>query len=92
MLPLSEDMYLALRTSLMERTQDREPAVRVQAIMALAKLAPSEDLTELDEDEPSIVDVLCDTLAHDTSACVRNLLPTTMHPHHHTATSGAPLC
>ncbi|OCH93098.1 hypothetical protein OBBRIDRAFT_725376 [Obba rivulosa] len=78
---LDEDMYLALRTALMERTQDREAAVRMQAIHALAKLLPSEDITELDEDEPSILDVLCDTLVHDISADVRraallNIRPT----------------
>ncbi|EMD37496.1 hypothetical protein CERSUDRAFT_154154 [Gelatoporia subvermispora B] len=78
---LDEDMYVDLRTALMERTQDRESTVRMQAVNALAKLVPSEDISELDDDEPSILDVLCDTLAHDTSAEVRraallNIRPT----------------
>ncbi|PCH39141.1 hypothetical protein WOLCODRAFT_110578 [Wolfiporia cocos MD-104 SS10] len=67
---IDEDLYASLRSSLMQRVRDKEPAIRVQAIAALSKLAGSEDVSELD-DEQSIMDALLDALAHDTAADVR---------------------
>ena len=52
---------------MVERVRDKEAPIRVQAVIALSKLAPSEDISELDDDEPSITDVLVVALTHDTS-------------------------
>ncbi|KAH9921582.1 nuclear condensing complex subunit [Amylocystis lapponica] len=68
---VDEEQYLSLRSILMERVRDKEPTIRVQAVAALAKLSASEDVSELDDDEPSIAEVLIDTLTYDTSPDVR---------------------
>lgn len=53
--------------------RDKEPPIRVQAVVALSKLSGSEDPSELDEGEPTIIEVLLDTLAYDTVAYVSPL-------------------
>lgn len=60
----SEDVYNDLRMCLLERVNDKEAPVRVQAVIALSKLCGSEDPSE----EPNITEVLVDTLSYDTSA------------------------
>lgn len=60
----SEDVYNDLRLCLLERVNDKEAPVRVQAVIALSKLCGSEDPSE----EPNITDVLVDTLSYDSSA------------------------
>ncbi|KAI0090375.1 nuclear condensing complex subunit [Irpex rosettiformis] len=64
---IEEDVYNDLRMCLLERVNDKEAPVRVQAVIALSKLCGSEDPSE----EPNITDVLVDTLSYDTSAEVR---------------------
>ncbi|CCM04766.1 uncharacterized protein FIBRA_06956 [Fibroporia radiculosa] len=68
---IDEDLYGSLRSSLMERVRDKEAVIRVQATIALSKLAGSEDISELDDDEMSIMGVLIDTLSFDPSSDVR---------------------
>ncbi|KAL6308311.1 nuclear condensing complex subunit [Sparassis latifolia] len=68
---IDEDLYLSMRTSLLERIRDKEPPIRAQTVLALSKLAPSENIAELEEDETSIQELLLDTLTYDTSADVR---------------------
>lgn len=51
----------------MDRVRDKEPPIRAQAIIALSKLAGSEDISDLGEDEASIMEVLLDSLTYDTS-------------------------
>lgn len=51
----------------MERVRDRETPIRVQAIVALSKLAGSEDVSELEDGEQSILQVLVEALTYDTS-------------------------
>ena len=63
----SEEMYTTLRSHLLERVRDKESFIRVQSIIALSKLAGSEDPEEYDDEEVSIIDILVDTLKHDTS-------------------------
>jgi condensin complex subunit 3 len=41
--------------------------VRVQVVISLAKLAGSEDPSEVVDGETSVLDVLLDTVAHDSS-------------------------
>jgi condensin complex subunit 3 len=56
-------MYISLRKSLLERSRDKETAVRVQAALGLAKLQSGED-----EEEESLGDVLLDMLRYDPAA------------------------
>ncbi|PWN53081.1 ARM repeat-containing protein [Violaceomyces palustris] len=81
---LDEGLFQSLKTFLLARAKDKESAVRVQAIIALAKLQASEDEdAEKDEDgdEDDVEKVLINTLRFDPSAEVRraalfNLTPT----------------
>jgi condensin complex subunit 3 len=64
----SEDMYISLRKCLLERSRDKETAVRVQAALGLAKLQSGEDEEELEEGEESLSQVLLDLLRYDPAA------------------------
>ncbi|KAI0941839.1 hypothetical protein AcV7_002413 [Taiwanofungus camphoratus] len=79
---IDEDLYTTLRSALLERVRDKEPPIRAQAATALTKLAGSEDPADLEPDEQSILDVLLETLAYDTSPDVRRatLLNTPVAP------------
>lgn len=66
--PHSEDVFVILRTALIERIHDKETHVRVQAVIALSKLCGSEDPADIGEDEPMAIDVLLDTLRCDPAA------------------------
>ncbi|KIM27971.1 hypothetical protein M408DRAFT_70480 [Serendipita vermifera MAFF 305830] len=68
---LDEELYSTLRHSILERIQDKESAVRVQAVIAVGKLQKGEDPQTVSADEAALVDVLCDVLQYDTSADVR---------------------
>lgn len=54
-----------LRDCMLERTQDKEAAIRVQAVLGLAKLYGGDD----DEDQP-LEPVLLDLMRFDTAPCV----------------------
>lgn len=60
-------MYVTLRSSLMERSSDKEYIVRIQAVIALSKLCGAEDPDEI-EDGPTILAALEDIMVHDPSA------------------------
>ncbi|KAF9461702.1 chromosome condensation complex protein [Collybia nuda] len=84
---IDEEIYTDLRSTLLERVNDKETPVRVQAVIALSKLAGSEEATEVEDGEQSVSDVLMDILAHDSTAEVRRAVllnipvtPTTL-PH-----------
>ena len=64
----SEDLYTSLRKTLVERIRDKEPTVRAQAAVALAKLSSAEDVSELDEDETPLIEIVVDAMTYDTSA------------------------
>ena len=49
----------------MERSRDKESAIRAHAILALSKLLSGEDPEELQDDEASILDTLMDSLCYD---------------------------
>ncbi|KAJ7785293.1 nuclear condensing complex subunit [Mycena maculata] len=69
---IDEDSYLALRESLIERsTCDKESPIRAQAVSALARLVGSEDPSELQDGEKSILEVLLDILSCDPAPEVR---------------------
>jgi len=63
----SEDVYHELRSSIMDRVNDKEPPVRAQAVIALSKLCGTEDQADIEDGEPTAIDVLIDALTHDSS-------------------------
>ncbi|KAJ7284629.1 nuclear condensing complex subunit [Mycena rebaudengoi] len=82
---LDEDIYAELRTALLDRIRDKEVMIRVQVVIALSKLAGSENANELDEGEKTVLDILLDTLVSDPSPEVRRAtmlnIPVTFREH-----------
>lgn len=60
-----------MRKALLDRIHDKEAMVRLQVVLALSKLAGSD---EVGEDERSVLQVLLDTLSSDPSAYNFHLL------------------
>jgi condensin complex subunit 3 len=54
----------------LDRVYDKEPPVRVQAVIALSKLCGSEAEGEFDENEQTAIEVLLDIMSQDPAACV----------------------
>ncbi|KAF2125313.1 ARM repeat-containing protein [Dothidotthia symphoricarpi CBS 119687] len=87
---IDNDMFDLLRLGLMKRLRDKEPSVRVQAILCLGRLSNSDDDEQEDEDSDddaagSILSKLVEVMIHDPSAEVRRavlnnlpLLPSTL--------------
>ncbi len=63
----SEDLYAHLRATLLERLRDKEANIRAQAAIALSKLSFTEDPSEVDEDETTILAAVLDAMAYDPS-------------------------
>ncbi|KAG6858627.1 hypothetical protein C0993_005356, partial [Termitomyces sp. T159_Od127] len=61
-----EDVYSELRSSLMDRANDKEVNVRVQVVIALSKLSGTEGPAE--EGEQTVQELLTDIMEHDSSA------------------------
>jgi condensin complex subunit 3 len=53
---------------LLERANDKEAAVRVQAALGLAKLQSGEDEDDLEDGQTPLSEVLLDILRHDPAA------------------------
>ncbi|KAG1862391.1 hypothetical protein C8R48DRAFT_213327 [Suillus tomentosus] len=68
---ISETLYTELRAAIFERVHDEETFVRVQADIALSKLCDLEDLSDVEEGEPTALEVLLETLSCDPAADVR---------------------
>ncbi|OAX38286.1 hypothetical protein K503DRAFT_718426 [Rhizopogon vinicolor AM-OR11-026] len=68
---ISEKLYTELRAALFERVHDKETFVRVQAVIALSKLCGSEDPSDVEEGEPTALEVLLEILSCDPAADVR---------------------
>ncbi|KAG1848362.1 hypothetical protein C8R48DRAFT_614824, partial [Suillus tomentosus] len=66
----TEMVYIELRAALFERVHDKETFVRVQAVIALSKLCGSEDPSDVEEGEPTALEVLLETLSCDPAALV----------------------
>ncbi|UZJ54809.1 hypothetical protein CBS101457_004129 [Exobasidium rhododendri] len=84
---IDDELFEALRKAYLTRASDKESSVRVQAIVALAKLQSGEDdeadesMDTDDESKLTTTDILIRLLRHDPSAEVRraalfNLSPT----------------
>ncbi|GLA94585.1 hypothetical protein AtubIFM57143_001575 [Aspergillus tubingensis] len=69
---IDDDQYHAIRGGLVKRIRDKEPAVRVQAVMGLGRLAGNDD--EDDDDSKAVLERLIDIMQNDTSADVRKTL------------------
>ncbi|KAF9508646.1 hypothetical protein BS47DRAFT_1320578 [Hydnum rufescens UP504] len=78
---MDEDLYMTLRASLLERVRDKETPVRLQAVIALARLQRGEEGSDdSGEDQENLTDVLIDVLQYDPVAEVRraaliNIIP-----------------
>ncbi|KIJ25339.1 hypothetical protein M422DRAFT_38823 [Sphaerobolus stellatus SS14] len=68
---IDDEVYAVLRACLLDRTKDKEPFVRVQAAIALSKLAGSESPDDLGEGELDAQEVLIDMVQYDPAAEVR---------------------
>ncbi|EEB95490.1 hypothetical protein MPER_05534, partial [Moniliophthora perniciosa FA553] len=66
---LDEDLYMKMRRGLLERLNDKEISVRVQAAIALCKFARTDDSSEESnedaESEPSLLDCLMESMTYD---------------------------
>lgn len=73
---IDDEMFSLIRHGLMKRLRDKEPSVRVQAVLGLGRLAENDDEEEDDEDSDDdaaggILKKLLDIMQHDPSADVR---------------------
>lgn len=64
------DLYPELRESVLDRINDKEAAIRVQAVLAYAALCSDELDIDPDVDDMAVTEILSDVLAHDNSAYV----------------------
>ncbi|KAL6722132.1 chromosome condensation complex Condensin, subunit G [Lecanora helva] len=77
---IDDDYYHLLRVGLLKRIRDKEPMVRVQAVLGLGRLAGNEDEDEQandggsDDDASGLLEKLLDVLQNDPSADVRRSL------------------
>ncbi len=77
---IDDDYYKLLRASLLKRIRDKEPMVRVQAILGLGRLAGNEAEDDVenedidDDDNGRLLEKLLEVLQNDPSADVRRSL------------------
>ena len=77
---IEDDYFHLLKMGLLKRVRDKEPMIRVQAVMALGRLAGNEDgggqdsLDSDDDDASGLLEKLLDILQNDHSADVRRSL------------------
>ncbi|EGC46889.1 nuclear condensin complex subunit 3 [Histoplasma capsulatum var. duboisii H88] len=74
---VDDELYRLIRQGLVKRIRDKEPSVRVQAVMGLGRLAGNEDEdndSNKNDGAAALLDKLLDVLQNDTSAEVRRTL------------------
>ncbi|OAX78245.1 hypothetical protein ACJ72_07451 [Emergomyces africanus] len=74
---VDDELYHLIRQGLVKRIRDKEPSVRVQAVMGLGRLAGNEDEDDdssRNDGAAALLDKLLDVLQNDTSAEVRRTL------------------
>jgi len=64
---ISEDTYANVRSSLLDRLNDKEPGIRALVVAALARLVGTED-PDPDSSEKSILSTLLEVLETDPAA------------------------
>ncbi|RLL97588.1 hypothetical protein CFD26_103935 [Aspergillus turcosus] len=73
---IDDDLYHTIRQGLLKRIRDKEPSVRVQAVLGLGRLAGNEEEDDDDNDDSAkaVLEKLIDIMQNDTSAEVRKTL------------------
>ena len=76
---LDDEYFHLLRMGLLKRIRDKEPMIRVQAVLGLGRLAGNEDdrdqeNTDSDDDASGLLEKLLEVLQNDPSADVRRSL------------------
>ncbi|KAL4988895.1 nuclear condensing complex subunit [Aspergillus falconensis] len=71
---VDDELYHTLRQGLLKRIRDKEPSVRVQAVMGLGRLAGNEEDDGENDDTSALVEKLVDIMQNDTAAEVRRTL------------------
>ncbi|KAL4805052.1 nuclear condensing complex subunit [Aspergillus unguis] len=71
---VDDELYHTLRQGLLKRIRDKEPSVRVQAVMGLGRLAGNEEDDENDDTNAALVEKLVEIMQNDTGAEVRRTL------------------
>ena len=76
---IDDDVYHMIRQGLLKRIRDKEPSVRVQAVMGLGRLAGNEAGDDnTDDDAMALLEKLIEIMQNDTSAEVRRTLLTNL--------------
>ena len=77
---IDDEFFHLLKMGLLKRIRDKEPMIRVQAVLGLGRLAGNEDEGDQDnadsddDDTSSLLDILLEVLQNDPSADVRRSL------------------
>lgn len=74
---IDDELYHLIRQGLVKRIRDKEPTVRVQAVIGLGRLAGNDeegDDNDQNDGSSALVEKLLDVLQNDTSAEVRRTL------------------
>lgn len=74
---IDDDLYHTIRQGLLKRIRDKEPSVRVQAVMGLGRLAGNDEDDDND-DNSALLERLVDIMQNDTSGDVRKNLLTNL--------------
>ncbi|OJJ32791.1 hypothetical protein ASPWEDRAFT_114360 [Aspergillus wentii DTO 134E9] len=74
---IDDDLYHTVRQGLLKRIRDKEPAVRVQAVLGLGRLAGNEEEDD-ENDTTALLEKLIEIMQNDTSAEVRKTLLTNL--------------
>lgn len=76
---IDDDVFHMIRQGLLKRIRDKEPSVRVQAVLGLARLAGNEAQEEnIDDSAMALVEKLIEIMQNDTGAEVRRTLLTNL--------------
>lgn len=75
---IDDDLYHTIRQGLLKRLRDKEPSVRVQAVMGLGRLAGNDEEDEDNDDNSALLEKLIDIMQNDTSGDVRKTLLTNL--------------
>lgn len=73
---IDDDVFTHIRLGLTKRLRDKEPSVRVQAVMGLGRLGADDDEEDEDSDDEArtILDKLVDIMSNDPDAQVRRTI------------------
>ena len=75
---IDDDLYHTIRQGLLKRLRDKEPSVRVQAVMGLGRLAENDEEDDDNDENSALLEKLIDIMQNDTSGDVRKNLLTNL--------------